>query len=164
MTDAPYILGVDPGLSGALCVYDPGHKRLVLLKKMPLTTPKDGQKVEINPRGLAYDVIDVADKVRFAVVEAVSARPGQGVTSMFRFGHSLGLIEGILAACAITTVKVPPSSWKMLMHLNQDKKRSQTMASELFPDQKDIFMRPKGDGLAEAALLAVYGSLYVGNS
>ena len=160
--DKPFILGVDPGLSGAVALYNSEAKAIYAMFQMPLVVTNESGRKDIAIRDLALWIVDHAHRIRFAVVEAVSARPGQGVTSMFRFGHSLGLVEGILGTCAITTVKVPPSSWKLLMHCNQDKKKSQRLAAELFPTKAEEFLKPKADGLAEAALLAVYGSLYVG--
>src|SRR5262249_28456239 len=89
-----------------------------------------------------------------AVVEQVGARPGQGVTSMFRFGHSCGVARGVLASQRVPVTLVAPTRWKRHFGLGADKEESRALALRLFPASAEPFARKKDHGRAEAALLA----------
>lgn len=161
---APVILGVDPGLNGAfaLVVGDRVH-----VWDMPAVQVKRGgkNKKEISPVLLAATLrtIDLVaesagagDQLR-AYVEKVGAMPGQGVSSMFSFGRSLGLVEGALAALTIPVELVPPQTWRRAMAVREGKDGSRLRATELWPSQAGLFARAKDDGRAEAALIAAFG-------
>jgi crossover junction endodeoxyribonuclease RuvC len=151
------ILGVDPGLSGALAIYDPVAKLLVGVYDMPTRPTRNGKKNELNIFDLSFIVEVYAPRIRLAVVEEVSARPGNGVTGMFRFGYSLGAVVGILGMAGIPTFFTKPQVWKTLTGLSHDKNLSRSRACQLFPERATEFKRVKDDGRAEAALLAVFG-------
>jgi crossover junction endodeoxyribonuclease RuvC len=159
------ILGIDPGLSGALAIYDSTHRKLVDVVDMPLTKFKD-KKSSIDTLSLTLFLARYAKSLRFAVVEEVSAMPGQGVVSMFRFGESVGILKGMLSTYFVPTHFVRPQVWKLTFNLSSDKNLSRERAAALFPDgcqaNPDPFGRKKDDGRAEASLLAVWGSLYRG--
>jgi len=96
------------------------------------------------------------------VIEDIAARPGQGVTSMFSFGRTLGFAHGIAAAAEAPIHFVTPTVWKgKLGLLNSDKGASREKARTLFPASAHAFERVKDDGRAEAALLAYYGRKYL---
>ena len=105
------VMSIDPGLSGAIAVFRHTDAALVDVIDMPTheLTRNGKAKRQISASALAG--IFTQHDPRHVVVERVSAMPGQGVTSMFSFGRSFGIIEGILAAYNIPATFVMPSVW-----------------------------------------------------
>ena len=97
-----------------------------------------------------------SDQYGTTVVESVHSMPGQGVTSSFNFGRSLGATEGVFAACGRPIVYVSPARWKRSLGLSADKTASRRRAIELWPDRTALFGRVKDNGRAEAALIAYW--------
>ena len=156
----PFILGVDPGLTGAMALYSPSTRTSASMCDMPLRKHpsfETNRKMEIDIPALSYWLDEHAPQIDFAVIEEVNAMPGQGVTSMFRFGEALGIIKGVITSFMIPVHHVRPSVWKQVMHLGKDKEESINKANALFGH---LFTKKKDHGKAEALLLAVYGSLY----
>lgn len=156
------ILGIDPGLSGALAVYDPDIKEMLKVADMPLKSAggKKSSKMEVDAISLSLFVEGFFSRLSYCVVEKVHAMPHQGVVSMFRFGQSLGVVEGVLGSFFLPILWVYPQVWKNQMGLSYNKETSRAMAEGLFPKNRASLLRKKDDGRAEAMLLAVYGSLY----
>jgi crossover junction endodeoxyribonuclease RuvC len=154
------ILGIDVGISGAVCAYDFHTHELLALRSMPLreTGAKDKKWIDVATLGLYLDFY--AHQTLYAVVEQPSAMPKQGVVSTFRFGHACGIVEGILGGLQIPTILVRPAIWKSAMGLNSSKDLSRERAKQYFPFHEHLFQRKKDDGLAEAALLAIYGERF----
>ena len=92
-----------------------------------------------------------------AVLEQVSAMPGQGVSSTFRFGQNFGAVQMAIAGHGYVSHLVTPVTWKKHFKLSRDKGVSRSLAMDRFPNQAEKFSRVKDDGRAEAALLALYG-------
>lgn len=152
------ILGIDPGISGAIAVYDISTKSLRDLFDMPTEfKDKPGGKRLVDGVILALKLDQWRGEILGAVIEDVGARPGQGVTSMFSFGYSTGIVTGVLQGMGMTIHKSAPSVWKLLMGVNATKSYSRIRAKALFPDHEKLFDRAKDDGRAEAALLAKFG-------
>lgn len=128
---------------------------------MPLIEHPVSGRPHIDCHALSMSIAMYANAIEVAVVEDVHARPGQGVTSMFRFGVTAGAIQGVLAALMVPSFYVTPNVWKHLMHLSSDKNLSREKAKVVAPEFADRFARVKDDGRAEALMIAVYGSLYV---
>jgi crossover junction endodeoxyribonuclease RuvC len=142
------ILGLDPGVFGAIAFYFPDQKAAISVYDVP-TVGK-----EINASAL-YDMINKYDP-DLAVIEAVHAMPRQGVSSSFNFGVSFGIAKGVVGALHIPVIFVTPTKWKKHFGLNADKEKSRALAISTWPFS-DHFRRKKDDGRAEAALLALYG-------
>jgi crossover junction endodeoxyribonuclease RuvC len=87
---------------------------------------------------------------------------GQGVSSVFSFGRSAGIIEGVLAAFDIPTTLVTPQAWQKAMAVRDGKDGSRERAMQLFPASAELFQRKKDDGRSDAALIAKYGYVYKG--
>lgn len=137
-------VGIDPGKSGALAIIYPDNS--------VLTFPFD----ECTYIGVLSSI--VGEDVK-CCVEKVGAMPGQGVTSMFNFGHNFGFIEGILRAQGIPYQLVPPQTWKKEFSLSSDKAKSIEVCQKLFPDVSLLATersRKPNDGIAEAVLMAEY--------
>lgn len=157
ITHQPHIVGIDPGLSGAVAVYDRFEKKLAVAFDMPtFTTPEDGKRY-IHPKELHSQLLPYALSTALCVIEDVGPRPDEGVVSVFRFGFVTGAAHGVVASLNIPIFKVRPQIWKSLMNLDHDKNKSRLMAIEKFHASADLFRRKKDDGRAEAALLAVFG-------
>lgn len=151
-----YVIGIDPGASGAVAILqrDGG---LVQVFDMPCVEVVVGGKAKrrISPEMLAAELRLYADAA--AYVEQVGAMPGQGVTSMFSFGESLGLARGVLAGLGVPVQLVPPTRWKRSLNLNAGKDGARALAAATWPAQAAEFRRVKDDGKAEAALIALWG-------
>lgn len=152
-----YIIGIDPGASGAVAILEAATGRLIEVWDMPSVLVQSGKsaKNRVSPEMLAAELRPWADAV--AYVEQVGAMPGQGVSSMFAFGESLGIVRGALAGLAVPCHLVPPARWKKAMGVNAGKDGSRAKAAQLWPEQAGEFRRVKDDGRAEAALIAHWG-------
>ena len=148
-------IGIDCGLNGAIAVLDDGH--MVLVRDMPTLTVDINKKSkrQVSPQLLA-DIINGLKPDR-AIVERPAARPGQGVTAMFGFGRSLGVVEGVLAGLNVPVTYVAPATWTKAMGKAAGKDASRQRAIELFPAMSEHFKRVKDDGRAEATLIAMWG-------
>ena len=151
------ILGIDPGLSGAIAFYDTSNESVVVIDMPTVEVTRNGKnKREVSP-ALIADAVAGKGIVQ-AFVERVSAMPGQGVSSMFSFGRSVGVIEGVLAAYEIPVTLVTPQAWMKSMGVRAGKDGSRERAMQLFPQYADLFSRKKDDGRSDAVLIAKYGA------
>ena len=150
-------LGIDPGLSGALAVLDKDGE-IIDIFDMPTLEVISGtsKKQRVNPHGIVSELSLFKDAPIQAIIEQVNAMPGQGVTSMFSFGRSLGILEGVLAGIQIPYTLVTPAVWKRKIQVNACKDGARELAMRTWPSKADLFKRKKDDGRAEAALLALY--------
>lgn len=158
MENGMIILGVDPGISGAIAAVDQ-RGRLLWVEDMPIRDAgKKARKAnEIDGTALARLLrLHVAD-IEVAHVEEISAMPGQGVSSMFAMGDGRGCIRGVLEALGIPVERVHPKTWKKVYGLDSDKEASRACAIRLYPECLDI-ARKKDHGRAEAILIARYGA------
>ena len=97
------------------------------------------------------------DKEVIVVVEHVNAMPGQGVTSMFNFGQSFGVIKGICSALKIPIYFVRPTKWKKHFNLiKTNKDASRTKVIEVYPEISSQLSRKKDSNKADAILIARY--------
>lgn len=151
------VLGIDPGLSGALAFYDTVSEVLVVMDMPTVEVTRNGKsKREVSP-ALVADMV-AGKGVEKAFMERVSAMPGQGVSSMFSFGRSSGVVEGVLAAYEIPTTLVTPQAWMKAMGVRAGKDGSRERAMQLFPQYSMTFSRKKDDGRSDAALIAKFGA------
>jgi crossover junction endodeoxyribonuclease RuvC len=151
------VIGIDPGLSGAVAFYDPDHDTIDVFD-----TPTIGNKKQrvINAPLFSSQIEErVKDHMPWvtAYLEDVHAMIGWGIGSAFRFGESKGVVQGIIGALAIKLVRVSPQKWKKALGLSRDKDSSRKLAVEIFPKHAGLFARVKDDNRAEAALIAKYG-------
>jgi len=143
------IIGIDPGLEGALALVGPR----VLTCRMP--TRMNGTKRVVDADGV--NAVLKAWGPDYAVIENVWSSPQMGVVSAFSFGHSKGVVEGAVAAGIKpeNVILVAPATWKGKMGLSRDKRASIAAALRLFPKLGKISADE-----AEAVLLAVYGLVH----
>ena len=130
------IIGIDPGISGAICFFENGE--IIDVINMPTMAVGNKNKKQINGSQIFNEITsriqDYKPEDINVVVEQVSAMPGQGVTSMFNFGQSFGVIKGICAAMQLPIYFVRPSKWKKHFDLiNSQKDSSRVKVIQMFP-------------------------------
>ena len=153
------IIGIDPGISGSICFFEDG--KIIDVINMP--TMIDGKKNKRQVNGAQiYNEISARVKktekqnVR-VIIEQVSAMPGQGVTSMFNFGQSFGILKGICSAMQLPMYFVRPAKWKKYFNLiNSEKDASRTRAIEIFPYFSSQLSKKKDSNKADAILIASF--------
>ena len=159
------IIGIDPGVSGAICILTDG--KITEIYEMP--TMIDGKKNKKQVNGAEVtNIINkelVNEKDINVVIEHVSAMPGQGVTSMFNFGQSFGVLKGICAALKLPVHFIRPVKWKKHFNLiNTEKDASRTKVIEVFPYISSKISKKKDSNKADAILIARFFYETVGNS
>jgi crossover junction endodeoxyribonuclease RuvC len=153
------IIGIDPGISGSICFFQNG--KIVDVIEMPTMTEGKKNKKQVNGSQIFNEIsvrIKKLDKSNIkVVVEQVSAMPGQGVTSMFNFGQSFGILKGICSAMQLPIYFVRPAKWKKYFNLiNSEKDASRTRAIEIFPYFSSHLSRKKDSNKADAILIASF--------
>ena len=153
------IIGIDPGITGSICVLDNG--KILDVIEMPIMTDGKKNKKQVNGSQVYNEVtkrIKQFEKNQIRVViEHVSAMPGQGVTSMFNFGQSFGILKGICTAMQLPMYFVRPAKWKKYFNLlNYEKDASRTRAIEIFPYFSSQLSRKKDSNKADAILIASF--------
>ena len=153
------IIGIDPGISGSICFLEDGIIKDVL--EMPTMTEGKKNKKQVNGSQIFNEIslqIKTHEKKNIKVViEQVSAMPGQGVTSMFNFGQSFGILKGICSAMQLPIYFVRPAKWKKYFNLiNSEKDASRTRAIEIFPYFSSNLSKKKDSNKADAILIASY--------
>ena len=151
------IFGIDPGVSGAISVLE--NKKIIEIFDMP--TMIDGKK---NKRQINGSEVTNIIKKRLndgkeviVVVEQVNAMPGQGVTSMFNFGQSFGVIKGICSALSLPIYLVRPTKWKKHFNLiKTNKDASRTKVIQTYPGISSQLSKKKDSNKADAILIARY--------
>lgn len=148
------IVGIDPGYTGAIAFLTSSG---VEINDMPVA-PNTKGKLELDLFGLGQLLIPSRSGRNIAILEQVSAMPGQGVSSTFRFGEGYGALKMALIGHGYELHLVTPARWKKHFGLSKDKGVSRGLASRRFPKSSHLFTRVKDDGRAEAALIALYGA------
>ena len=151
------IIGIDPGINGAISVVE--NKKILEVYDTPTMIDGKKNKRQINSAQVT-NIIKERQKNNnevIVVVEQVNAMPGQGVTSMFNFGQSFGVIKGICAALNLPIYFVRPSKWKKHFNLiKTNKDASRTKVIEVYPEISSKLHRKKDSNRADAILIALY--------
>ena len=151
------IIGIDPGISGSICFFDNGEILDVI--EMPTMTDGKKNKKQVNGSQIYNEILkrvnNLDKKDIRVVIEQVSAMPGQGVTSMFNFGQSFGILKGICSAMQLPMYFVRPAKWKKYFNLiKSEKDASRTRAIEIFPYFSSQLSKKKDSNKADAILIA----------
>ena len=152
------VLGIDPGVNGAVAVIGDGGE-LVAVHDMPALADGPSGRRNVNAALLA-EIVAKSQAAR-AFVEYVGARPGEGAVGAFSFGRSRGVIEGVAAALGVPVAFLTPPHWKRLAGIAAGKQgakdAARSEAIRRWPAQAALFARVKDDGRAEACLIAAAG-------
>ena len=154
-----FIIGIDPGITGSICFFQDG--KIIDVIDMPNMPEGKKNKKQVNGAQIFYEI---SKKTKFiekenikVVIEQVSAMPGQGVTSMFNFGQSFGILKGICSAMQLPMYFVRPAKWKKYFNLiNSQKDASRTKAIEIFPYFSSKLSKKKDSNKADAILIASF--------
>ena len=153
------IIAIDPGISGSLCFFDDG--KIIDLIEMPSMAEGKKNKRQVNGAQIYNEISsrikNYEKKDIKVVIEQVSAMPGQGVTSMFNFGQSFGVLKGICSAMQLSMYFVRPVKWKKYFSLiNSEKDASRTKAIEIFPYISKELTKKKDANEADAIIIASF--------
>ena len=153
------IIGIDPGLSGSICFFEDG--KILDVVEMPTMTEGKKNKRQVNGAQIYNEISKRTNKTKNhdvkVIIEQVSAMPGQGVTSMFNFGQSFGILKGICSAMQLPMYFVRPAKWKKYFNLiNSEKDASRTRAIEIFPYFSSQLSKKKDSNKADAILIASF--------
>ena len=153
------IIGIDPGISGAICFFENGQVKEII--NMPVMADGKKNKRQINGPQTYNEILkrikNYPQKDIIVVIEQVSAMPGQGVTSMFNFGQSFGVLKGICSAMQLSMFFIRPAKWKKYFGLiKTEKDASRTKVIEIFPYISSELSRKKDSNKADAVLIASF--------
>tara|TARA_B100001029_G_scaffold28780_1_gene21081 strand:- start:166 stop:663 length:498 start_codon:yes stop_codon:yes gene_type:complete len=153
------IIGIDPGISGAICFFEDGQVKEII--DMPVMADGKKNKRQINGPQVYNEILKRINKFQkkdiIVVIEQVSAMPGQGVTSMFNFGQSFGVLKGICSAMQLSMFFIRPAKWKKYFGLiKTEKDASRTKVIEIFPYISSQLSRKKDSNKADAVLIASF--------
>ena len=153
------VIGIDPGLSGSICFFQDG--KIIDVVEMPTMTEGKKNKKQVNGSQIFNEISERIEKIDKrdikVIIEQVSAMPGQGVTSMFNFGQSFGILKGICSGMQLPMYFVRPAKWKKYFNLiNSEKDASRTKAIEIFPYFSSQLSRKKDSNKADAILIASF--------
>ena len=153
------VIGIDPGISGSICFFK--DVEIIDVVEMPTMTEGKKNKKQVNGsqifNEISFRVKKLDKKDIKVIIEQVSAMPGQGVTSMFNFGQSYGILKGICSAMQLPMYFVRPAKWKKYFNLiNSEKDASRTRAIEIFPYFSGQLSRKKDSNKADAILIASF--------
>ena len=153
------IIGIDPGISGSICFLQDG--KILDVIEMPTMTEGKKNKKQVNGSQIYNEICKIKNNIETqdirVVIEQVSAMPGQGVTSMFNFGQSFGILKGISSAMQLPVYFVRPAKWKKYFNLiNSEKDASRTRAIEIFPYFSSQLSKKKDSNKADAILIASF--------
>ena len=153
------IIGIDPGISGSICFFENG--KILEVIEMPTMTEGKKNKKQVNGSQIYNEILKRINNLQRkdvrVIVEQVSAMPGQGVTSMFNFGQSFGILKGICSAMQLPIYFVRPAKWKKYFNLiNSEKDASRTRAIEIFPYFSSQLSKKKDSNKADAILIASF--------
>ena len=153
------IIGIDPGISGAICFFEDGQVKEII--EMPVMADGKKNKRQINGPQVYNEILKRINKFQkkdiIVGIEQVSAMPGQGVTSMFNFGQSFGVLKGICSAMQLSMFFIRPAKWKKYFGLiKTEKDASRTKVIEIFPYISSQLSRKKDSNKADAILIASF--------
>ena len=153
------IIGIDPGISGSICFFEDG--KIIDVLEMPTMTDGKKNKKQVNGaqiyNEISTKIIGIEKQNLRVIIEQVSAMPGQGVTSMFNFGQSFGILKGICSAMQLPMYFVRPAKWKKYFSLiKSEKDASRTKAIEMFPYFSSQLSKKKDSNKADAILIASF--------
>ena len=153
------IIGIDPGITGSICFFEDG--KIIDVVEMPNMAEGKKNKKQVNGAQIYYEISSRIKHLKKeeikVIIEQVSAMPGQGVTSMFNFGQSFGILKGICSAMQLPMYFVRPAKWKKYFGLiKSEKDASRTKAIEMFPYFSSQLSKKKDSNKADAILIASF--------
>lgn len=161
------ILGIDPGLHGALVIYDPATRRITDAWNVPTFELTRNRKLKraVDIHALVASVRQRKTWITHAWQELVGPIHKQGVSSVWSFARGDAALETTIVAHDIPFSRVPPQVWKKAVGAPADKDGARLRASQLMPEdawrwtpKRLVINQQDAEGIAEAALIAYYGA------
>jgi crossover junction endodeoxyribonuclease RuvC len=149
------VIGIDPGLTGALAVIDEHH--VVSVEDMPVYQIRSGKKVKQTLDLPTLRNLLAAQPIDHVVIERVAARPGQGTASMFNFGYGAGAVYGLVVGLQIPCSFVTPQAWQKAAGCGPSPDAARQRAGQLYPEIADRLTRKRDAGRADAILIGHHG-------
>ena len=158
------IVGIDPGLTGAIAVISVNPITCVAVHDIPTILSRNETKKVTDLSSLSKIIREISTEYRVlaVLIELVASRPDQGVVSVFSFGFGTGLLHGVCAANGLKIAEISPAVWKADLNLTRNKADSLHLAKKIFPESAKSFEKMKHNGRAEAALIAYFGIKFMG--
>lgn len=155
-------IGIDPGLEGAIAVYNPTTDKVLSVHDIPTRDRAYGTGLEVNWTKLSELLLQLTEGEEVLIVlENVGPMPKQGVTSSFSFGQTTGGIRAIIEMTCVEYILIHPVTWKKLFALvGSTKGTTLEMVRNAYPDLVHILSRKKDHNRAEAIAIAVAGYLH----
>lgn len=160
------VMGVDPGLGGALAIY--GEDASLCIWDMPTFDMTVGKRKRRRVDALELaDMIEIAKRdlgVKLVVIEAVGGRPKQSASGGFVFGYTVGLLYMACVINRLAIETIPPVTWKRMLRVPVDDEGIINRANEMMPQHTALWRGARGGAKhdrAEAAILAKFGLEHV---
>lgn len=153
----PIILAIDPGINGGVARLDTQACTLscIRIPSFSITRSKTSHWVDLHGTR-AFIAERMPDH---AWIEEVRSSPQMGVVGAFSFGAHYSGVKGLLVGLGIPFSEERPAVWKAKLRAPANKTESRSRASELFPACAHYWRKASDDGLAEAAMIALYGAI-----
>ena len=140
------IISIDPGITGSICFFEDG--KIIDVVEMPNMPEGKKNKRQVNGAQVFHEISSRIKNIKKenikVIIEQVSAMPGQGVTSMFNFGQSFGILKGMCSAMQLPMYFVRPAKWKKYFSLiNSEKDASRTKQYKFFHIFHQIYPEKK---------------------
>jgi crossover junction endodeoxyribonuclease RuvC len=150
------IIGIDPGITGAFAVIDGS---VVLVDDLPVHNTQHGRSAKVRSELDLHTLRDTLNSpaIERVFIERVAARPGQGVTSMFRFGEASGALYGLVVGLGLAVTFVTPQEWQKHHRIGASPDAARQRAAQLYPHLSAKLARKRDQHRADALLIAVYG-------
>lgn len=165
-----YILGIDPGLKGAICLM----KDNIVQNVLPMPTKKVGKKSFIDIKAIKEWVVGISalyhiDKV---LIEKQMVVSKQGLSSSGKTMYQFGLLEGLFEGLNLDPIIVTPKKWQdeIFKHVDESKMvtynyTATKLKSIAFVEQRfgssylftSSRQKKPSDGIADAICIATAG-------
>lgn len=151
------IIGIDPGLTGAMAFIGASHEapRLVQTPVLRRSNGK-GNRIDV---ARVFDALEQHQVQRMIHIEKVRAMPSirgkrtMGAQSSFNFGEGFGLIWAAAVLSGSWVHFIEAAKWKRMAGLiGQPKAASLAAAIELYPGVKEGLRHGRGHGTKEEAI------------
>lgn len=151
--DPTKVLGIDPGLNGALVFLNRG--KIEASFKMPIHKAESGNEIHLN--NLHELIQSLAPEV--CILEKTLPMPGLGLQSVSTTAINWGMVYTILHMLRVPLVTVYPVSWTNAVHsldkatrlIESPKQKSLLIYKKLYPKSPETH-----DGIVDATLIAFW--------
>lgn len=158
------ILGIDPGTTGAVALYNMDDDEIIGVWDIPNMEREYGKGLQVDGSALYDLIIHISDANTIVFIESVGSMPKQGVVSSFNFGHTVGTIYGIISALELPRYQIHPMTWKKkLGAIGTGKYAVLDMIKISYPETLSYLRLKKHHNRSDAIAIAVIGGQVYGN-